>query len=76
MKGVPSKVIRPNVRTVNFVTYGKLNGVAQIQKITTGAGKRLEHPTPVHKKKSVWLYTTHPSMRSSEEQEQPSTVGG
>ena len=44
--------------------YGKLNGVAQIQKITTGAGKRLEHPTPVHKTKSVWLYATHPSMRS------------
>lgn len=43
------------------VTYGKLNGVAQIQKITTGAGKRLDLPTPVHKKKSVWLYATHPS---------------
>lgn len=74
---VPSKVIRPNVRTVNFGCYvRKAERGCSNTKGYNRAGKRLEHPTPVHKKKSVWLYTTHPSMRSSEEQEQPSTVGG
>ena len=78
MKGVPSEVSSSERKDRQFWigTDGKLNGVAQIQKVTTGAGKRLEHPTPVHKTKSVWLYATHPSMRSREEQEQPSTVGG
>ena len=60
MKGVPSKVIRPNVRTVNFGCYvRKAERGCSNTKGYNRAGKRLEHPTPVHKTKSVWLYATN-----------------